>query len=117
MTKDCSEYMVSAQGNFKVVDTIGIPHPYMIGAKHVGHAADHHCGMLGKEAIIAGEKQGITCAMKGCTLTYEEHEQALLIGCKVEIKDNNEELHDYLLGLKDLAGDNGFAGFAFLKQF
>ena len=116
MAKDCNEYMVSAQGNFKVVDTIGVPHPYMIGAKHVGYAADHHMGMLGKEAIIEGEKQGITCEMKGCALTYDEHKQAILIGCKAEIK-GNDELLDYLLAIKELAENNGFAGFTFLKQF
>ncbi len=44
------------------------PHPFMIGPKHIGYAA-HHCGgMLGKEAVDAHP-----CAKRGCRLPYDEH--------------------------------------------
>lgn len=115
------EYEQSEHGNFKVIDTIGVPHPYMIGPKHVTHAADHFGGLLSKEAIEDGEKRGIHCAQWGCKLSYEKHETALLIGCLQEIKGENNkvnpELHAYLLKIKDECEKNGYAGFAFQKGF
>lgn len=109
----------SEQGNFYVKDSIGVPHPYVIGAKHVAHAADHHGGMLGEAAIESGERKGIVCECCKGKLTYKQHEQAILIGCKVATMDGdkaNPELHAYLLKLKPLAEQHGFAGFAFLDE-
>lgn len=111
-------YGESSNGNFKVIDTIGVPHPYMITNKHVCWAADHHMGMLDTYAIESAEKQGIKCGMRGCNLTYAEHEQALIVECHQELQLNgktNPELHEYLLSIKDECESNGYAGFAFMK--
>ena len=41
-----ARYGASEQGNFAVIDTIGVPHPYMIGPKHVAYASDFRGGIL-----------------------------------------------------------------------
>lgn len=117
-----ARYGKSENGNFAIVDTIGVPHPYCIGAKHVAHASDHFGGMLGDAAIRDAEKKGVAkCEMRGCTLTYEGHERALLISCKTAMKTDDgkaaPELHAYLLAIKDRATEDGFAGFAFRKDY
>lgn len=115
---DLSHYPKSKNENFMVIDTISVQHPYMIGPKHVGYAADHHGGMLSKYTIEEGEKRGIHCYMKGCNLSYKQHETALLIGCKQELKIDeqvNPELHEYLLAIKEQCEKDGYVGFAFKK--
>lgn len=100
--------------NFEVVDTIGVPHPFMISSPHVVYASDHHSGMLTAEAIRGLEKSKgnrPSCGMLGCQLKYDEHEQALLVKCKSK---DNDLLKEYLLSIKDLCESHGFAGFAFL---
>jgi hypothetical protein len=101
---------------FYVKDTIGVPHPYCITPKHVEIAADQFCGMLGKTAMEAAEKQGARCGVRGCNLSWDKHEQALLIGCKKDIKENEETLRTWLLSIKDETEKNGYAGFAFLDE-
>lgn len=107
----------SEHGNFFVIDSTGVPHPYMIGAKHVGHAADHFGGSLGRDCIEDGEKKGIRCETRGCTLPYDKHEQALVVKCLAEIKDSEgkavPELHAYLFRIKDLATELKYVGFVF----
>ena len=115
MSKDISKYPKTDL--FSIKDTIATPHPYCITPEHVAHAADNYGGMLGENAIESLEaKRGPCCGVKGCKLTYTEHEQALL----VEVKDDrplNEitELKEYLLSIKDMAEQDHFAGFAFIK--
>ncbi len=109
--------------NFKVVDIIGIPHPYCISEKHVAFTADNHNGILNKSAIIDAEKYGIYCDIckknrgkTGRILKYEEHEQALLVECKIDVKVNKKNgklLTEYLLSIKEKCEKDGFAGFAF----
>lgn len=116
MTDVKGNYPKSKQGNFKVVDTIGVPHPYCITSKHVAWAADHCGGMLGKEAIREAEEHGAKCDIckkQGNVLTIDEHEQALLVGCKVDIQPLPDELKDWLISIKEEATANGYAGFAF----
>jgi hypothetical protein len=116
-------YGKSEQGNFEAIDTIGVPHPYVITPHHVGVASDNFCGMLGKEAIEECERRGHGCGMKingeYCRLSFAQHEQAVLVGCSAELKDTagkiNPELHAWLLKIKDQAEKDGFAGFAFKK--
>jgi hypothetical protein len=52
-------------------------------------------------------------------LKYKEHEQALLVECKIDLKDENgevnPELHAYLKSQVDEATRNGYAGFAFVR--
>ncbi len=113
-------YGYSSKGNFSVMDTIGVPHPFCITPKHVVHASDHCCGMLGKESMNAAP-----CGMRfrgggRCQLSADEHETALLVACKADMKGVdgkvNPELHEYLLSIKDQATQDGFVGFSFLDK-
>lgn len=112
-------YPESKNGNFAVVDSISTPHPYCITSRHVSIAADQFCGMLGTAAIEAAEKQGARCGMRGCHLSYKEHEQALLIECRKDMKDESgkvdPELHEYLLSINEEATRNKYAGYAFTQ--
>lgn len=105
----------SNRANFEVVDTIGVPHTYTIGSRHVKHASKHHNGLLGEETLKA-----VQCAHRGCRLSYKDHEKALLVECRAEMKDADgkavPELHHYLLACKEKAEANGFVGFAFLDK-
>jgi hypothetical protein len=113
----------SEQGNFYIKDSIGVPHPYMITSKHVVYASDHHSGMLGEAAIKGAERNGHYCGICKGKLKYEQHEQAVVIGCKIDTQDPDDatkghpELHAYLLALKPLIeADKYFVGFAFLDE-
>lgn len=110
----------SEGGKFYPIDTMGIPHLYCIGSRHVVHASDHFGGMLGEAAIESAEKAGVKCGMRGCTLSYKQHEKALLIACDEPLTDHagkaHPELHAYLLKIKEQATAEGFAGFAFLDR-
>jgi len=114
------KYGASEQGNFYVLDSIGVPHPYCITPKHVAVAADHHCGILGKEAIVDAEERGARCGICKGKLAYAEHEQALLVECNVEIKGADGkavlELQAYLLKIKAQAERDHYAGFAFKQS-
>ena len=119
--KLAARFGASEQGNFYVKDTIVVPHPFCITPKHIT-AAQPFGGMLGREAIEALEKKTgkASCGMRGCTLRYAEHEQALLVACKTELKDAEgkavPELHAYLLKCKPACEEDHYAGFAFLKE-
>jgi len=114
----------SEQGNFYVEDTIGVPHPFCIGEK-VMRAVES--GLLSKENIMAAESErhrGLCSARfesgGSCQMKFEEHEQAILVGCKANIKGKddmaNPELHQWLLKNKELCEKEGFAGFSFLDK-
>lgn len=112
-------YGKSEHGNYYVVGSIGTPHPYTIGAKHVAHAADRHGGQLNTHAIESGEKIGITCRYSGCKLSYAEHKQGLLVRCTRELADANgeavAELREYLMKCKPMCEADGYEGFAFIR--
>ena len=127
-TKEIKAFGESENKNFSVKDSIGVPHPYCITPKHIDVASDEFMGMLGKEAIARAEEKGVVCDIckkaniKNGTaiLSYEEHQQALLINCKKDIQKDEEakkELQEYLLKIKDKATKKGFVGFAFLSNF
>jgi hypothetical protein len=102
---------------FYVKDTIGVPHPYCIGSRHVAHASDHFHGMLSAEAIRSGEKKGIFCDICKGKLSYDEHKQALLIAVNAEgeLKDV-PGLQEYLLSIQDMTERDGYAGWSFIKE-
>lgn len=110
---------------FKIIDTIGVPHPFCIGPKHVQIASEEFMGMLGEPAIKRAEEKGIYCEIckkierktGQLCMTVDEHKQALLI----EVNDKRElkdipELKKYLLQIKDMAEKDGYAGFAFKQS-
>ena len=122
------KYGISKNGNFSVIDTVGVPHPYCITSKHLQTGRMY----LGADAIReAEEKYKAVCDIcrkrvkKGLQpkiLTYDEHKQALLVECKKDIHDPedktkmNPELHEYLLGIKELAKQEKYEGFVFLDK-
>lgn len=120
--KDFSQYGESEQGNFRIIDTVGVPHPYCITPKHL----QFNDGMyMTKDSIRNAEKRGAVCDIckklnnkdySKPILTIDEHQQALLVECKADIQ-NNDELTKYLLSIKDLATKENYAGFSFLKKF
>ena len=105
--------------NFEIVDTIGVPHPYCISPRHLAYASKYYGHILTEDGMRAAEKSGnAKCGVRGCTLSFDEHEHALLVACKQDIKDEayKEELHQMLLANKEEAEKNGYAGFAFLDK-
>ncbi len=92
---------------YEVVDTIGVPHAYTIGADHVADAADNHGGRLGEETM-----RKIQCAHRGCRLTFDQHEKALVVKCKTDLKD--ERLREYLKSIAEMCSNDGFVGFVFI---
>jgi hypothetical protein len=114
-----ARYGASELGNFYAINTIEVPHPYVIGAKHVNHAADRFGGMLGEAAVRSAEMAGIHCQMPKCKLSFDQHEQAVLIACKIEANKDGQacpELHAYLLKVKPLCEEDHYAGFAFMRD-
>jgi len=113
------DYGQSEHGNFKVVDTIEVPHPFIITSRHVAYAADRNSGMLTKSAI---KHSGVPCGMRGCLLSIDEHETALLVSCLAPLKDTddekkaNPELHKYLLDVKEQCEAEKYAGFTFVDS-
>lgn len=113
----------SEGGRYFVCDTIGVPHPYCVGPKHIVYAADHHCGILGAAAIEAAEKAGVaSCCICHGKLAYREHETALLIECNGPLHSDTDpskahpELHAYLLACKEkFTPADKYVGFAFKK--
>jgi hypothetical protein len=111
---EISGYGKSKKGNFTVVDTIPVPHPYCITPKHVAVASDKHCGILDENAIEDAEREGAKCGICKGELAFGEHKKALLVDCKEDIQ-KNKELHEYLLKIKKKAEREGYVGFAFKK--
>ena len=114
-------YPESTQGNFKVVDTIGVPHTYCIGELHMKY---NDTMVIDGDTIKVSEIKGAYCYI--CKplyeqgkipkiLSYDEHKQGLLIECKTEINPMPQELQDYLKTIKDECEKNGYVGFAFEK--
>lgn len=116
-----ARFGTSEHGNYTITDTIGVPHPYCITPKHIEWAADHFSGLLSKDAIRDAEKKhGARCDICRGKLTFDQHEQALLVTCKAKLSGDDgkatPELHAYLLACKDkLTSDKEFAGFAFVE--
>jgi hypothetical protein len=76
--------------------------------------------LLGKSAIEGAERNGAHCGVRNCTMSFAQHEQALLIACKKPLNSEsgktNPELQEYLMSIKDMAEKEHFAGFAFLDR-
>ena len=114
-------YGKSFNENFTVIDSIGVPHPYCIGAAHLKYNDSMHFGAKQIRHMETHHSQ-VHCMVKGCTLSFDEHKQALLIECKIDIKDPDhpkqtcKELHHYLMSIKNETEKNGYTGFVFLDR-
>jgi len=96
----------------KDVDTIAVPHPFMITPTHVAYASKHG-GVLDEHNITYS---GGRCGMKNCQLKFSEHKSQVTASIEVpQNRDLNavEGLHAYLLSIKDKAVELGIEGFAF----
>lgn len=104
------------------LETIALPHPYIIGARHVAHASNHFGGILSKTAIEDGEKRGIMCEMRvgrirrRCHLKLHEHKNPLTLYIAVPEQYQRDLnacplLRHYLLAIKE--ANLGIEGFAF----
>ena len=125
MSEIKGEYPKSEQGNFEVMDTIGVPHPYCITPKHLKYCDSMY---LNADTIKHAEERGAKCDIcrklvskgkQSAVLSYDEHEQALVVLCHAEMQDSEgkaiPELHQWLLSIKEEATANGYAGFAFKR--
>lgn len=121
-------YGQSEQGNFKIIDTIGVPHSYCINQLHLKYNTSMY---LGEEQIVRMERDHNNVRCDTCKklnrkegtqiLLWNEHKKALLVECLIEAtnKDGHimiPELHQYLLKVKDLATKNGYEGFGFIRR-
>lgn len=103
---------------FEVIDSIGVPHPYMITHRHVAFAADKFNGIMGQAALEAAEKQGIVCDICKGKLSLAEHEQALIVECTTSgtIQEIEEPLREYLMSIEPMATADKYVGFAFKQK-
>lgn len=100
------------------VEDVSIPHPFMIGPRHVQIAADQFGGMLGDAALAYADRVGVGCYVRGCHLSYKEHETTrtlFVLLDKAPPRNLNEVsgLASYLSDIKDKAESLGIKGFAF----
>lgn len=121
MEEKFKKYGKSMDGNFEVVDSIGVPHPYCVGPKHLKYSSSMYLDIPEAEA-----KGAVCCICKRINfrtgkpiLSYDEHEQALLVACYADDKDDDmkHELHEYLLSIKEMTEKDGYAGYAFMDKF
>ena len=121
MKVEIKGYGKSKQGNFKVIDTIGIPHTYCITPEHLlpdEMYLDIPKAEIENNAVCDICKNLVKEGKQNKILTYEEHEKALLVECKIKLNqgEENKELKKYLLSIKVKAEKKGFVGFAFLDS-
>lgn len=106
--------IIEATGIFKMRDVMDInhkPHPYMIGSRHVAHAADHCGGMLGETTLKA-----IPCAHPGCHLSYKDHTSNKVIPLELVRNATNAEVKAALQLAVDAGMEaDGVEGFIFIK--
>lgn len=112
-------YGKSKDGNFVVIDTIGVPHTYCVTPKHLEYSSGMNIDIEGAEekgAVCCICKKLVNAGKQDRILSYDEHKQVLLIDCMLDIKDN-KELKEYLLSIKIKCEKDKYAGFAFKKGF
>lgn len=86
------------------------PHQYIVGPKHIAHAADHHGGMLGEETLKA-----VHCAYPGCTASYEEHVSDKVAFLQLQRDGKDEEANTELKKIVDLMAADKVDGFVMVE--
>jgi len=107
-------YGRSAKGNFGIIDTISVTHPYCIGPKHIQYSTGMYLD------IPEAEKKGARCCT--CQDILSKHETALVVECLKEPQQNNNhgaELQTYLKKVvkKKHFKEKGFVGVTLLDKF
>lgn len=131
---DLAEFQAILDGGLFTVERVhehSLPHPYCITPDHVGHAADHFGGMLGKEAIESLEKskgQGCCGMYEGprggcdtrsrygyskCMLLYDEHVTQKILLVKLTRDLGNKEASAEIFKAKALMVKKGYEGIGF----
>lgn len=129
-----NEFGESEKGNFKVKDSIGYPHPYMISDKHLMFNGDsiyldieraeknskmEFPNIKERWAVCEICKRNVRNGTQDRILDYTEHEQGLLISCKKDFNKSatiKKELQEYLLKIKSKAEKENFKGFFFFLE-
>ncbi len=101
--------------HLKKVDKITLPHPYVIGQKHVVYASDHG-GVLDEHNIRGAELAGASCCQ--CHRPMSEHETMITLFIVVPAAQQHDlnsvpGLHNYLYTNKPAFAQAGIQGFAF----
>lgn len=92
-----------------VTDINHTPHRFMIGSKHVAHAADYHGGRLGEDTLKA-----VPCAYPGCGTSYEDHTSDKVLFMSLLRDVEQEEARDILTRVI-VVGDGVLKGVAFVE--
>lgn len=85
------------------------PHPYVIGPKHIAHASDKHCGMLGEETLKA-----IPCAHPRCQVPYDQHTSDTVMFLQLKREATNNEVAAKLKELVTVVDEKSFDGVSFV---
>ena len=106
--------------HFEIIDTLPTTHHYCITPRHVAWASDKFSGRLGEDAIRDGEaKAQIRCGVRGCNLTFDEHELCLLVACYEPATINGKNNPELEALLKENVAEceaNKYVGFAFVDK-
>jgi hypothetical protein len=101
--------------NQDILEVIGVdninhdPHQFVIGPKHVTHAADNHSGMLGQVTLEA-----IPCAR--CGWKYHRHTFNKVAFLRLKRDCNNDELSDVIKSLSAEVEKLDIEGFVFVES-
>lgn len=89
-----------------------VPHPYMVGPRHVAYASDKNGGMLTEEVA-----EKVPCATPGCNLPYSEHTSDKVVFLKLKRNVDQIQVKTILENLiKELDfKKNGIDGFSFVE--
>lgn len=101
-------------GLFKVLSIGDInhnPHEFMIGPKHVTHAADHCGGVLGDATFDV-----VPCARAGCNLLYKDHKSDKIAFLQLSRDGKNQEANDELVLIKQILTDNKIDGIIMVES-
>lgn len=99
--------------NFKVlsIETCNHkPHMFMIGPKHVGHAANNCGGILGDATLKV-----IPCAQSGCSMLYSEHTYDTVVCVQLTKNLTNKVATTSLLKAQKLLEENSIDGVTFVE--
>lgn len=99
--------------NFKILsieDCNHKPHMFMIGPKHVAHAADNNGGMLGDATLKV-----IPCAQPGCKMLYAEHTHNTIVCVQLTKNLTNKAATVTLKKVANLLEENSIDGVTFVE--
>jgi hypothetical protein len=85
------------------------PHPYMIGPKHIEHAANNHGGALGKATLEA-----VQCAHPGCRTGYKGHTSDKVLFLTLKRNISPEEAKQSFASIQELLKENSIDGVTFI---